>query len=121
MQPTTTPDKAGERSGDWPIFVYATFPTIEAAEQAGGVLLDQRLAACINILPGMISLYAWQGRRQRDNEAVMIIKTRHALADAAIASVKAQHPYDVPAMVILDTAGGYPPFLQWIMDETRSA
>ena len=66
---------------DKPVLIYATFPSVAEAERIGGALVDQGLAACVNILPGMTAIYVWEGKRQRDSEAAMIIKTRANLAE----------------------------------------
>jgi periplasmic divalent cation tolerance protein len=107
------------QENDKVVLIYATFPTMEAAEEAGSRLVDQRLAACVNIWPGMTSIYIWQGERQRDNEVVMVIKTQAALADAAIAEAKAHHPYTNPAFLVLPVAAGAPDFLRWIAEQTQ--
>ncbi len=70
------------------VFVYTTYPSIVEAEQAGRALVERRLCACVNILPGMVSLYWWQGAIERGDEVVMIIKTRASLAEAVRAAVK---------------------------------
>ena len=62
------------------VLVYTTYPSVVEAEQAGRTLVERRLCACVNILPGMISLYWWQGKIDRGDEVVMIIKTRAGLA-----------------------------------------
>ncbi len=103
---------------DKPILVYATFPSPEEAERIGGRLVDDGLAACVNILPGMVSIYVWQGQRQRDSECAMIIKSRASLAAPIIRTIRSLHPYENPAVVVLDTTGGSQPFLDWIMAET---
>ena len=105
---------------DTPILVYATFPSLDEAERIGGRLVDDSLAACVNILPGMVSIYVWQEQRQKDEECAMIIKSRAALADRIIETVRAIHPYDNPALVVLDIAAGSPPFLEWIMEQTAA-
>lgn len=105
---------------DKPILVYATFPSPEEAERIGGRLVEDGLAACVNILAGMVSIYVWQGQRQRDSECAMIIKTRASLAARITETVRAMHPYDNPAIVALDTAGGSQPFLDWIMEQTST-
>lgn len=105
---------------DTPILVYATFPSSDEAERIGGRLVDDGLAACVNILPGMVSIYVWQGQRQRDSECAMIIKSRAALADRIIETVCGLHPYDNPALVVLDIPAGSPPFLDWIMKQTAA-
>src|SRR5262249_10454281 len=87
----------GARGMDRAVFVYTTFPSVVEAEKAGNALVGARLAACVNILPGMISVYRWQGAVERAEEAVMIVKTRASLAEAVRASVKATHPYNTPA------------------------
>ncbi len=105
---------------DTPILVYATFPSSDEAERIGGRLVDDGLAACVNILPGMVSIYVWQGQRQRDSECAMIIKSRAALADRIVETVRSLHPYDNPALVVLDITAGSPPFLDWIMKQTAA-
>lgn len=105
---------------DTPILVYATFPSSDDAELIGGRLVDDGLAACVNILPGMVSIYVWQGQRQRDSECAMIIKSRAALADRIVETVRTLHPYDNPALVVLDITAGSPPFLDWIMKQTAA-
>lgn len=103
---------------DAPVLVYATVPSAAEAERIGGALVDGRLAACVNILPAMTSLYVWQGRRHRDAEAVMIIKTRRALAERIVGEVRRLHPYDNPALVVLPIESGSADFLSWIVAET---
>ena len=103
---------------DKPVLVYATFPSPAEAERIGGVLVDRGLAACVNIVPGMTSIYVWEGKRQRDTEAAMIIKTRASLADTAIAEARRLHPYANPAFVVLPIEGGSADFLRWIAEQT---
>jgi periplasmic divalent cation tolerance protein len=105
---------------DKPILVYATFPSREVAERIGGKLVEESLAACVNILPGMVSIYIWEGKRQQDEECAMIIKSRATLAAPIIRTVRSLHPYENPALVVLDIAGGAPPFLDWIMNQTSA-
>jgi periplasmic divalent cation tolerance protein len=103
---------------DKPVLVYATFPSLEEAERIGGRLVDDGLAACVNILPGMVAIYVWQGQRQRDGECAAIIKSCASLAGRLVEAVRAMHPYENPAVVVLDIAGGSAPFLAWIMEQT---
>jgi periplasmic divalent cation tolerance protein len=103
---------------DKPVLIYSTFPSPEEAERIGGMLVDRGLAACVNILPGMTAIYVWEGKRQRDSEAAMIIKTRAGLADTAIAEARKLHPYSNPAFVVLPIAGGSADFLRWIGEQT---
>ena len=102
------------------VFVYTTYPSLVEAERIGKAVLERRLAACVNILPGMISHYWWQGAIERGEEVVMIIKTRAALAESVRAEVKAMHSYTVPAILVLPIAGGEPTYLDWLMAETEA-
>ena len=108
------------QENDKAVLIYSTFPTPEAAEIAGTHLVDQGLAACVNILPGMTSIYIWEGQRQRDSEAVMVIKTRQGLADTVIAEARRHHPYANPAFLVLPVEGGAPDFLRWIAEQTAA-
>jgi periplasmic divalent cation tolerance protein len=103
------------------IFVYTTYPSIVEAESAGRAIVERRLAACVNILPGMISHYWWQGAIERAEEVVMIIKTRAALAEAVREAVKEMHPYTTPAVLYLPLEGGDPAYVGWLLSETRDA
>ena len=100
------------------VFVYTTYPSLVEAEQAGRSIVERQLAACVNILPGMISHYRWQGAIERGEEVVMIIKTRASLAEAVRAAVREMHSYTTPAIVFLPVEGGDPAYLGWIMAET---
>lgn len=100
------------------VLIYATCPSPAVAETIATALVEQRLAACANILPGMTSIYVWEGKLNRDQEVAMIIKTRAGQATAAIAAAKALHPYENPAFVVLPVAGGAAPFLEWILAQT---
>lgn len=108
------------QENDKAVLVYATFPSLETAETEGAVLVDAGLAACVNILPGMVSIYIWNGARHRDAEVVMIIKTRRSLAERVIAEVRGRHPYDNPALLILPIEGGSSDFLAWIQTQTET-
>ena len=103
------------------VFVYTTWPTTVEAQQAGRALVERRLAACVNILPGMISHYHWQGAIERAEEAVMIIKTRASLAGEVEAAVKALHSYDVPAILVLPLESVERDYLGWLLAETAPA
>jgi periplasmic divalent cation tolerance protein len=106
------------QENDKPVLIYSTFPSPEAAEAVGRELVEQRLAACVNILPGMISIYRWEGAIARDGEAVMIIKTRQSLAAAAMEAVKARHSYTNPALLVLPIIDGAEAYLRWLGQET---
>ena len=103
------------------VFVYTTYPSIVEAEQAGRALVERRLAACVNILPGMISHYWWQGAIERAEEVVMIIKTRAGLAEPVRAAVKEMHSYTTPAVLVIPIETVDPDYHAWIVAETREA
>jgi periplasmic divalent cation tolerance protein len=101
------------------VFVYTTYASIVEAESAGQALVERGLAACVNILPGMISHYRWKGAVERGEEAVMLIKTRASLAEAVCAAVKAAHPYETPAVMVLPIESVDQTYLGWILAETE--
>ena len=103
------------------VFVYTTYPSIVEAEKAGRGLVERRLAACVNILPGMISHYRWEGAIERGEEVVMIIKTRASLAEAVRASVKTGHSYTTPAILVLPLESVDQSYFAWLMAETEGA
>ena len=101
------------------VFVYTTYPSVVEAEHAGRVLVERRLCACVNILPGMVSLYWWQGAIERGEEAVMIIKTRASLAEAVRVAVKEMHSYTTPAILVVPLESVDPDYHAWIVHETE--
>jgi periplasmic divalent cation tolerance protein len=103
------------------VFVYTTYPSIVEAEKAGRTLVEGRLAACVNILPGMISHYRWQGAIERGEEVVMIIKTRASLAEPVCAAVKDMHSYSTPAILVLPLESVDSTYLSWLLAETEGA
>jgi periplasmic divalent cation tolerance protein len=106
-------------ANDKPVLIYATYPDAETAEDEGRALVEEGLAACVNILPGMVSVYRWEGAVERGQECVVIIKTRAGLADRAIAAARARHPYTTPAFVVLPVEGGLAAYLDWIVAMTK--
>jgi len=103
------------------VFVYTTYPSAVEAEAAGRALLERRLAACVNILPGMVSLCWWEGKIDRGDEVVMIIKTRAGLAEAVRAAVRQMHTYTTPAILVLPIESVDPDYHAWIVKETPGA
>jgi len=103
------------------VFVYTTHPSVVEAERIGRELVERRLCACVNILPGMVSLYRWQGFVERGEEAVMIIKTRAALCEPVRAAVRQLHSYTTPAILVLPIESVDPDYRQWLLAETEKA
>ena len=100
-------------------FVYMTAGSKAEAQKIGKALVESRLAACVNILDNMQSIYRWDGKIQEDTEVVLIAKTTDTLVPQLIGAVKSLHSYDCPCIVSLPVLDGYPPFLDWIRAEVE--
>jgi len=98
--------------------LYVTAASRDEALSLGRALVEARLAACANVLDGMRSIYRWRGELREDGEAVLILKTRTDLAEAATAKLCELHTYECPCVVRLPVEGGNPGFLAWIAAET---
>ncbi len=98
-------------------FVYMTASSDAEAGMIAEVLVADRLAACVNIVGGMTSVYRWQGEIQRGEEVVLIAKTRKDRAEALTERVKRLHSYDCPCIVVLPIEGGNRAFLDWIDEQ----
>ena len=107
-------------ANDKPVLIYSTFPSPAEAERVGGLLVDRGLAACVNLFPGMTAIYVWEGKRQRESETAMLIKTRASLAAQVVAEARKPHPYTNPALLILPVEGGSEDFIRWIEGQTIS-
>jgi periplasmic divalent cation tolerance protein len=102
------------------IVVLISVPSPEVGEHIAAALLEKKLAACVNILPGMTSVYTWKGAVQKDQELMLVVKTRLALFhERLVPAVKALHPYEVPEIIALPLALGSPDYLDWIAAETQ--
>ena len=93
-----------------------TIPRDEAVGMAKG-LVEARLAACVNIVPKMESIFWWEDKIQHDEESLLIVKTTQLKVEAMIGYVQEHHPYDVPEVVTLSLAEGLPDYLNWVIDE----
>jgi periplasmic divalent cation tolerance protein len=100
------------------VLVYTTWPTLVEAERSGQALVERRLAACVNILPGMISHYWWQGRLERGEETVALFKTRASLAEPLREALKGMHPYTTPSIMVLPIESVDADYYAWILKET---
>jgi periplasmic divalent cation tolerance protein len=101
-----------------PLLVYTTFPDADTALAIGEELVRAKLAACVNVLPGMRSVYAWKGAIERGEEAVAIIKTRQALAEGVRAALKQRHPYEAPIIVFVPVTADEGT-TAWLLGETE--
>lgn len=100
------------------LVVLVTTPTPERAAEIARALVDERLAACGNVVPGLRSIYRWEGKVQEDAEALLVLKTTRARFDALRARVLALHPYELPEVIALPIEAGSAPYLAWIAAET---
>lgn len=101
------------------VTVYATFPAQEEARRIARILVEERLAACANILGGCHSVYRWQGAVEEADETVALFKTRAALAEPLIARLAGLHSYDVPAAVVWPIERSLDAYGNWVEAETR--
>lgn len=99
-------------------WVYLTTETVEEARRIGKLLVEKRLAACVNIIEKMTSIYWWEGEVQEGSETVLIAKTQASLMPALTEAVRAAHSYSCPCIVALPITEGNPEFLEWIQAET---
>lgn len=100
------------------LLAYVTTSGPEEAERIGSALVEERLAACVNIIPGMTSLYWWEGGVQRDTECILVAKTTAEKFDSLTARVVGMHSYDCACVIGLPVDGGNAAFLDWIVTET---
>ena len=102
-----------------PLLVYTTFPDADTALSVGEALVARRLAACVNVLPGMRSVYAWKCAIERGAEVVAILKSREGLFAELAAALKAAHPYETPIILQLDVGEVDADTAAWILGETQ--
>ena len=96
-----------------------TVGTEEEANAIARTLVEERLAACVNVIPGVQSVYWWEGRVNIESELVLVIKTTASMIDALEARIAEIHPYDLPELVVVDPERVTPRYLQWIIDTVR--
>lgn len=98
---------------------FTTFPNLEVARQIGTELVTRQCAACVNLLPGVESIYRWEGKVHQDGEVLAMLKTsRRALPDLECA-LRELHPYACPEWVVLEASGGLPAYHAWVLANTR--
>ncbi len=101
------------------LVVLVTTPTPERAAEIARALVEERLAACGNVLPAIRSIYRWEGKVQDEAEALLVLKTTRARLEALRERVLALHPYEVPEVLALPVETGSAPYLAWLAAETR--
>ena len=100
--------------------IVSTTPDAQTAEKIAKVLLKKRLCACVNIVPGIRSLFHWEGKIESQTECMLFIKTRKTLFSKVSRAIKAHHPYTVPEVISLPVAQAQSDFLAWLVKETSS-
>jgi periplasmic divalent cation tolerance protein len=100
--------------------VFCTCPDATTAARLAHTLVDERLAACVNAIGGVASTWRWNGAVETADEVLLVIKTTADRLEAMQARLVAEHPYDVPEVIALDPAAGYPPYLAWLEREVRA-
>jgi len=96
------------------VVAFSTVGSGEDAERIARTLVERRLAACVNVVPGLVSIYRWKGAVERDEERLLIIKTRAERLEGLRAALLELHPYELPELVALPIEGGHPPYLAWL-------
>ncbi|AGA89051.1 uncharacterized protein involved in tolerance to divalent cations [Thioflavicoccus mobilis 8321] len=99
---------------DNPLLALCTCPDAETADRLASALVEERLAACVNILPGITSVYHWRGQVERDDEVLLLIKTVAARFAALSERLVALHPYEVPEVIATPITAGLPAYLDWM-------
>ena len=98
---------------------FSTAPDEAVAARIARTLVDERLAACANLVPGVRSIYRFRGSVEDEREVLLVIKTRADRVDALAERLRALHPYEVPELLVLPTAGGLAPYLEWVRAEAH--
>lgn len=102
------------------VVVYITAPSLEVAEQIAKALVSERLAACVNLIPGIRSIYKWKDQVQSSVETLLVVKTRASLVETRLVPfVETIHPYDLPEVIAVPVEMGSPVYLDWIKAETE--
>jgi len=96
------------------VVVLSTVGTAEDAARVARALVERRLAACVNVVPAVRSIYRWKGKVEEDEERLLVIKTRRDRFEALREALVALHPYDLPEAVVLTVEAGHAPYLAWI-------
>jgi periplasmic divalent cation tolerance protein len=101
------------------LVALSTVATPLDAERIATALVERGLAACVNIVPGVTSVYRWKGAVERDLELLLVIKTRADRFEALREALVSLHPYEVPELIALPVDAGHPPYLAWLDEATR--
>jgi len=100
------------------VIVYSTVDKIQGARRIARILVEEKLVACVNIIPKIESIYRWKGKIENSNECVIIAKTVDKNVKKVITKIKDLHPYELPDIIVLPIIGGLKEYLKYIADET---
>jgi uncharacterized protein involved in tolerance to divalent cations len=98
------------------IIVYSTFPNKETARQIGTQLIEKQLAACVNLLPQIESIYQWNGEMNHDEEFLMVMKTTKGRYEELEKTLTQLHPYECPELICTNVECGYDPYIMWVRE-----
>lgn len=101
------------------LICFCTCPDPDTADRIATALVAERLAACVNILPGLRSVYRWEGEVEAADEVLLLLKTLPDHYPRLQARLRELHPYELPGLLAVETAFGLPEYLRWVADETR--
>ena len=101
------------------VLIYITAGSMEEARTIGNKLVSDRLAACVNIVDNVSSMYWWEGEIQDDKEVILIAKTKESLVPELVEKVRSMHSYSCPCIVSLPILNGNRAFLDWVVEETK--
>lgn len=102
------------------LIVLCTFPSETKARQIGAALVEKQVAACVNIVPGVTSIYRWEGKVHEDAEVLAVIKTKREAYDRLEAAILDLHPYDVPEVIAVPVEKGSEKYLEWVIGQVRA-
>lgn len=102
------------------LIVFCTCPDAASANALALALVSERLAACVNVLPGLRSTYRWQGKVERGDEVLLLVKTSADRLAALTARLQALHPAELPEVLAVEAVGGLAPYLNWVVEQTRA-
>jgi periplasmic divalent cation tolerance protein len=102
------------------VVALSTVARAEDAERIARALVEQRLAACVNVVPGLVSVYRWKGAVEREDERLLVMKTRRERVEELRLALVRIHPYELPEMIVLPIESGHAPYLEWIDSSLKS-
>jgi periplasmic divalent cation tolerance protein len=101
------------------LLVFTTLPTADKAAEVAKLLVEERLAACANLMPAIRSIYHWQGKLHDENEVLVLLKTRAEHLERLKLRILELHPYELPEVLAVPVEAGYQPYLEWLAGETK--